>query len=221
MTQASSVQPPRVAVWLLDLFTPYEQTESIPGDLLEEFSDVAAKSGVAHARRWYWRQSLRTVFHLVRSGFRVAPWSIAGVVVGGVLLVQVGHAFAEGGIRTVNEFLRHHVHRLSHFDLFLYNSGMYLWRLTVSMLIGCIIALACKSREMLATITVSLVCSIQAVTGFWTFFHHWKGSPPLRTILPILLLYSFGGLFAMVIGGGIVRTYRYRPLRPAKSPIPL
>jgi len=41
MTHASSVQPPRVAVWLLDLFTPSEQTESIPGDLLEEFSDVA------------------------------------------------------------------------------------------------------------------------------------------------------------------------------------
>lgn len=217
MTQASSVQPPRVAVWLLDQFTPYEQEESIPGDLLEEFSDVASKSGVAHARRWYWRQSVRTVFHLVRSGFRVAPWSIAGVVVGGVLLVQLGHAFAEGGIRAGNEFLSHHVHRLSHFDLFLMNSGIYLWRLTVSMLIGCIIALACKSREMLATITVSLVCSIQAVTGFWTFFHHWKGSPPLRTALPILLLYSFGGLFAMVIGGGIVRKDRLRSLRRARS----
>src|SRR5204862_5771919 len=47
MTQASSVQPPRVAVWLLDLFTHYEQTESIPGDLLEEFSAVASRSGVA------------------------------------------------------------------------------------------------------------------------------------------------------------------------------
>jgi len=97
MTHASSVQPPRVAVWLLDLFTPYEQTESIPGDLLEEFSDVASKSGVANARRWYLRQSVRTILHLVRSGFRVAPWSIAGAVVGGVLLVQLGHAFTEGG----------------------------------------------------------------------------------------------------------------------------
>lgn len=217
MNQATSVQPPRVAVWLLDLFTPYEQTESIPGDLLEEFSDVASKSSVAYARRWYWRQSVRTVFHLVRSGFRVAPWSIAGVVVGGVLLVQLGHAFAEGGIRTGNEFLSHHVHHVSHFDVFLMNSGMYLWRLAVSMLIGCIIALACKSREMLAIITVSLVCSIQAVTGFWTFFHHWKGSPPLRTALPLLLLFWFGGLFALVIGGGIVRKYRVRSLRLDRS----
>ena len=222
MTHASSVQPPRVAVWLLDLFTPYEQTESIPGDLLEEFSDVASKSGVAYARRWYWRQSVRTILHVVRSGFRVAPWSIAGAVVGGVLLVQVGHAFAEWAIRTgIEKFVNHHVLLFSTFRpaliSLLVNIGMYLCRLTVAMLIGCIIALACKSREMLATITVSLVCSIQAVTGFWTFFHHWKGSPPLRTALPILLLYSFGGLFAMVIGGGIVRTYRFRSLHPARS----
>jgi hypothetical protein len=214
MTHASSVQPPRVAVWLLDLFTPHEQTESIPGDLLEEFSDVASKLGVAYACRWYWRQSVRTILHVVRCEFRIAPWSIAGAVVGGVLLVQLGHAFAEGGIRTGNEFLSHHVHRVTHFDLFLYNSGMYLWRLTVSMLIGCIIALACKSREILTTLTVSLVCGIQAVTGFWTFLHGW--SPPLPIVL-IVALHSFGGLFAMVIGGGIVRKYRFRSLHPARS----
>ena len=220
MTQAS-FQPPRGAVWLIELFTPYEQAESIPGDLLEEFSDVAAKSGVAHACRWYWQQSVRTIFHLVRSGFRVAPWSIAGVVLGGVLLVQLGHALAEWAIRTGTAFLNHHVvlHQPSHFDLFLvtflYNSGMYLCRLTVSTLIGCIIALACKSREMLATITVSLVCSVQAVTGFWTFLHGWPDLP-LKVLTPALL-YSFGGLFAMVIGGGIVQTYRFRSLRPAKS----
>ncbi len=223
MTQASSVQPPRVAVWLLDLFTPYEQTESIPGDLLEEFSAVASRSGVAYARRWYWRQSVRTILHVVRSGFRVAPWSIAGVVLGGILLVQVGHAFAEWTIRTgIEKFVNHRVlpfHLLSHPALLsrLVNIGMYLCRLTVSMLIGCIIALACKSGEMLATIIVSLVCSIQAVTGFWTFFHHWKGSPPQRAILPLILLYWFGGLFAMVIGGGIVRKYRFRSLSPARS----
>jgi hypothetical protein len=220
MTQASSVQPPCVAVWLLDLFTPYEQKESIPGDLLEEFVDVASKSGVAEARRWYWRQSARTVFHLIRSGFRVAPWSFTGLVVGGFFLAQLGHAFAEGGIQTWFEFLRdhtHNVHHLSRFVVFLMNSGMYLWRFTVSMLIGCIIALACKSREMLATITVSLVCSIQAVTGFWTFFHHWTGSPTERRDLLFFLLNSFGVLFTMVIGGGIVRKYRFRSLHPDNS----
>jgi hypothetical protein len=65
MSQASLAQPPFVAVWLLELFTPEEQAESIVGDLLEEFSGFAAKPGVAFARRWYWRQSTKTVVRLI------------------------------------------------------------------------------------------------------------------------------------------------------------
>jgi hypothetical protein len=215
MTQAS-FHPPRVASWLIELFTPYEQAESIPGDLLEEFSDLASKSGAAYARRWFWRQTVPTISHLVRSGFQGAPWSTAGVVLGGLLLVPLGHIFSEWAIRTGMEFGNHHVLPYHHVRLyvFLMNGGIYLIRLTVSMLIGCIIALACKKREMLATITVSLVCSIQAVTGFWTFLHGW--SPPLTAVLTGAL-YSFGGLFAIVVGGGIVRKYRFRSLHTARS----
>jgi len=33
--------------------------EAIPGDLLEEFSEIAGKRGATYARRWYLRQSLR------------------------------------------------------------------------------------------------------------------------------------------------------------------
>lgn len=65
MSQASFVQPPRIAAWLVDLFTPVKQAESIPGDLLEEFLDLTSKLGVARARRWYWRQSLKTIAHLI------------------------------------------------------------------------------------------------------------------------------------------------------------
>ena len=42
-------QPPRIAVWLLTLFTPAEVEESIMGDLLEEFSGLAIESGRASA----------------------------------------------------------------------------------------------------------------------------------------------------------------------------
>jgi hypothetical protein len=74
MTKPSFVQPPRFAVWLVNLFTPYEQAESIPGDLLEEFSELALKSDGAFARRWYWRQSVKTIGHLIGCGFRSVPW---------------------------------------------------------------------------------------------------------------------------------------------------
>ena len=65
MSQAPFVRPPHIALWLVDLFTPSEQAESIPGDLLEEFLELALKSGDAFARRWYWRQSVKTVAHLI------------------------------------------------------------------------------------------------------------------------------------------------------------
>jgi len=213
MTHISSVQPPRIAVWLLDLFTPYEQSESIPGDLFEEFSEVVAKSGVAYARGWYWRQSMRTDLHLVRCGFRAAPWSMAGAVVARVLLVQLGEAFCHWGIVKWIDSWGRHVHGLSQSGMLFYNIVLYLPHLTALMLIGRAIAVACKSREMLVTLALSLVCSIQAVTGFWISVRGWLA--PVTKIFTMALqfgaldaIYYFGGLFAIVIGGGVVQKYR-------------
>src|SRR5881394_208843 len=93
MLRTPFVRPPRVAIWLVDLFTPDEDAEAIQGDLLEEYSELALKSGVASARRWYWRQSVKTIAHLMGTGFRVAPWSVAGAVVGGFLLLWLGFGF--------------------------------------------------------------------------------------------------------------------------------
>lgn len=57
MTSKSDLfRPPRIAAWLVTLFTLTEETESILGDLREEFSQLAASSGFAFARRWYWRK---------------------------------------------------------------------------------------------------------------------------------------------------------------------
>jgi hypothetical protein len=64
-SQPHLVQPPPIAVWLLNLFALGEEAESIQGDLLEEFSLLASKSG---------------------SGFRTAPWITTAAVVGGFLL---------------------------------------------------------------------------------------------------------------------------------------
>jgi hypothetical protein len=41
-SQRDIVQPPRIAVWLITLFTQAGEAESILGDLLEEFSDVCS-----------------------------------------------------------------------------------------------------------------------------------------------------------------------------------
>jgi len=71
--------PPRLALWLVSLFSP---DEVIPGDLLEEYATVEANAGRSSARRWFWRQSGRTIAHLASSQFRLAPWSNTAVMVG-------------------------------------------------------------------------------------------------------------------------------------------
>ena len=80
------VQPPPIAVWLVTLFTRAEEAETILGDLLEEYSQLASTSGLQFARGWYWRQSVKTIAHLAGNGWRVAPWSTAVPVAGGFLL---------------------------------------------------------------------------------------------------------------------------------------
>jgi hypothetical protein len=50
MRMASSLRSPRIANWLLALFTPYEETESVPGDLYEEFCVFAGTHGPKSAR---------------------------------------------------------------------------------------------------------------------------------------------------------------------------
>ena len=83
--QANIVQPPRLATWLVNLFISAEG-ESIVGDLFEEFCLLASRSGVAFARRWYWRQAVKSIGHLIVAGFRGAPTSITAIVIAGFFL---------------------------------------------------------------------------------------------------------------------------------------
>ena len=102
-SQSHFVQPPRLAVWLLTLFALDDEAESILGDLLEEFTLLASKSGFPFARRWYWRQTLKTVFQLADHGFRTAPWSTMVAVAGGFLLREVVAGRVEPSIFSVLE----------------------------------------------------------------------------------------------------------------------
>lgn len=97
--------------------------------------------------------------------------------------------------------------------VFLANSGMYLYRLFLSMMIGCIVALLSKRREMSATLALSLVCSIPALTRFLLFLR--GNALELRHWWP--WVYFFGGLFALVAGGAIVKLDRLRSIRAVRS----
>lgn len=47
-------EPPFIANWILERFTPGDRNDALSGDLLEEF-----RSG--HSASWYWRQVLTTI----------------------------------------------------------------------------------------------------------------------------------------------------------------
>jgi hypothetical protein len=86
-----SAHPPRAASWLLDLFVPGDQITPILGDLLEEFSAEAVRMGVSSARRWYWRQSAKSILHFLDAQLRLAPWRSLASVLAGLLLLWVAN----------------------------------------------------------------------------------------------------------------------------------
>jgi hypothetical protein len=207
-SHAYFVQPPRLATWLVNLFTAGEEAESILGDLLEEYSHLASKSGASIARRWYWRQAVKTIAHLVVIGFRVAPWSTTAAVVGGFFLLRFASGLPERAIFAVLHRYRVFDH---HFNAYVFfaTDGIAIGHVIASMFVGCLVAVAAKRREIVATMMLSLVlCGLGGVAILVTVA---SGRPLFLSMLP----WYFADWFAIVIGGAIVRMRR-----SAATPLP-
>jgi hypothetical protein len=201
-SQAFFLQPPRIAVWLVSQFTPAGESESILGDLLEEFSQLAAKSGVAVARTWYWRQTVKTIVHLAGTGFRVAPWSTAAAIVGGLLLHRFVSGLPDKALSAVTD--RYLAYWSTHFKTYMFwaTDGMLLGHLIGSMLVGCMVGLAAKGREMVATTTLGLIHGAMiAAALLWVASH---GS----AMGVAWMLWSCADPLAIVVGGAVVRWRR-------------
>jgi hypothetical protein len=209
-SQADFVQPPRIATWLVNLFAPAEEGESILGDLLEEFSHLASKSGGAVARSWYWRQTVKTIAHLVGSGLRGAPWSTTAAVVGGFLLLRFVSGLPEQAIFAVLHRYRVFDH---HFNAYVFfaTDGIAIGHVIASLFVGCMVALAAKGREMVATMALSLVLfALIGAALVWVATH--------RPMDVAWMLWSCADPFAIVVGGTIVRTSRSGATTLASNP---
>jgi hypothetical protein len=208
-TQPPNMQPPRMAAWLVGLFTSDKEAEAVPGDLLEEFSHLAAESGVVVARRWYWRQTARTIAHLAGAAFRSAPWLTAAAIVGGFLLHGFLHGLPDKVLSAVlNRYLPFWSTHLWAFKWVL--SGNAITHLILSMFVGCMVALAAKGREMVATMTLALVfCAMTgAALVVEIFGRSYLGPYAYGEVT--WMLWSCSDPFAIVMGGLIVRTRRSR-----------
>src|SRR5260370_23751254 len=204
MRQACFVRPPRIAAWLVELVAPRRDAESILGDLFEEFSDLASKAGVASARRWYWRQSVKTIAHLVGAGFRVAPWIIAAAVVMGFLLLRFGSGLPEKLVVALLRTQRPYSNTCVDVYVLFLAWGIFIGRLIESMIIGCIVAVAAKDREIVATTTLGLVFGALTGLGLMLLAGQWLENAYL---IPFLVN-QFCSSIMIVIGGVIVRESR-------------
>ena len=201
MTSPSfSLQPPRLAVWLVNLFTVPDNAEVIMGDLLEEFSQIADQAGVVFARRWYWRQSLKTIVYLIYTAYRTAPWLTSAGVAGGMLARRLLWRWVEP---TIFAFLDRYQIPEYHFNVYVFfaSTGLDIGFLIVFLLEGCIAAIVAKEREMAAATTLSLIYAALCGTAVvsWVVQGHWALSR---------LTWDFADTFAILVGGAIVRTQR-------------
>jgi peroxiredoxin len=212
--QEHFLQPPRTAVWLLSLFTLAEEAESIQGDLLEEFSLLVSKSGVGSARRWYWRQTMKTVPQLAAVGFRTAPWKTAAAVVGGFLLPKLLVPLVGPAIFAVLVKYQVPEHHFSTY-VFFASTGIDIGILLTFLFIGFAVALASEQREMVATITLGLIEALMAVIAFL-----YNVTTPGHGALLWWSTWVFADCFVIVLAGAIVRTHRLggRKTMQRKSP---
>ncbi len=214
MVETTFVQPPRVAAWLVGLFTPSEQTESLSGDLLEEFSELVLKSGIASARHWYWRQSAKTILNMLGTGFRVAPWLIVSSVVVGYLSLGAAYWSSERAVAAILNRYQVYVHVDAHAFWLLY--AILIERLLEPFFMGCILAAVAKGREMLATIPLSIFIAATSGAGLLRSRPYW--SVPNFQITPLLVTTLLTPL-VVIVGGVIVREIRsHRSLRPSSTP---
>jgi hypothetical protein len=202
-SQPPSVHPPLIAFWLMSLFAIGEEGESILGDLHEEISLVAAKSGARSARSWYWRQTITTVPRLANLAFRSAPWRTLAAVAAGLLLRKLIAPLV--GSATFAVLYRYEAFCEHHFRAYLFfaSTGLDIEHLISFLLIGFIVAFAVREREMVSTAMLAMIFAAMAVIGS-TYAAIRSGDGALLW----RLTWYFADSAAIVVAGAIVRMHR-------------
>ena len=202
-SQFHFVQPPSIAVWLISLFAPGEEAESILGDLFEEFNLIASESGVRSARNWYWRQTIRTVPRLAGLGFSTASWMTAVAVAGGFLLRKLVAPLV--GSVTFAVIERYPVFFEHHFGahLFFASTGLDIEHLITFVLIGFVVALVARQREMVATSVLALIFAVMAIVASVYIAIRFGYDASLWR-----LTWYLSDSFVVVVAGAVVRTHR-------------
>jgi len=200
MTSQRSLNPPRGAAWLISLFANRE--DSIPGDLSEEFAQIGAQSGGAIARRWYWRQTLKSLPHLAFSAFRASPWLSTGAVVAGFLLRRLTSHLPDYATFTLIAKTDIYQHHFALYRFFA-STAIDIEHVLIFLLVGCFVALLARRREMAPAIVLAMIFGAMAVVGSVAFVVRGGDVASLWR-----LSWYFTDSFAVVLGGVLVRSLR-------------
>ena len=184
-----TLAPPRIAEWLVSLVATPEQTATILGDLLEEFSSILSRSGAASARRWYWRQSALTIAHLVKDQVRRAPLDTAAIAIGGFLL----YVFAERTIHTAAKLL------VTRSQVYSFIDGVTFWRMleaaeryVVPVAIAWTVARIARGREVMAVLGVAVAGTACLLVVYASWLLATSGQAPADGALGLALRYVPG-----------------------------
>jgi len=214
------VQPPFIPKHLVRLFVCGQNAEAIAGDLAEEFVELVSTAGLEYARRWYWRQSAKTVANLAVATFGTASWLMSATIICGFLLLGFALSIPERMIDAVLDWHRHGV--IPYYTwpqmqsyLFWLNNAIMAGRLITAMLVGCVVALVAKRREMVATTALGFLWAIFGSVDLLI----WFAKPaPLRTPVWFLLVTTYVYPLALVLGGMLVRIVRSHTARRSEEP---
>jgi hypothetical protein len=201
-----TIHPPRLTAWLVNLFAPAEESESILGDLHEEFTHLTSTSGIAHARKWYGRHALTTIADLTVAGFRAAPWSTLAAVVASWVLVRYGMRLSNIAVEALLD--KYQVWE-KHYEAYLpwVSVTIGVRHIIVTMLAGGIVALAAKGREMTVTVALGIFMIALTIIGLVTGIARTGDYGQLWTFP-----WMFASVIAAVAAGALVRTRRLRQM---------
>src|SRR5262249_39730021 len=146
-------------------------------------------------------QTRRSIAHLFASAFRVNPWLIGGSVLTGLLLYRYVWLLPQRAILAA-------VHQYQfferHFNLyvFLITDGIAIGHILSSLLIGLVIALLARGREMATTTSLAIVLCAMTLAGIIGTLS--TGHTFIFSSLP----WSAGDWLALVLRGVVVRMHR-------------
>lgn len=195
-------QPPQLGTWLLNLFALPGERDLIIGDLLEEYSQLASQSGSPVARRWYWRQIFKSLPHLFTSAFLKAPWTTAAAIVAGFVFRRLIGRLPEVAIFFLIDRLQIYEHHFTTYR-FLASTGIDIGHLITFLLVGFLVALVARRREVAPAIVLGLIfagmaviASVSHVIRSDDYAYLWR------------LSWYFSDALAVIVGAVTVRTLR-------------